>query len=373
MVTRFKTALQDFSRFFSKEFSLFSLFLFTYVKKNIIKASQLFENYKNLLVKFLLLKRGRYNRPFLHFATMGVLAFGVLIAPFIADTYPAFSAGNPNQPQIVQDQSIEVSDSVFSTQISQKVRDKVIPYTVEKGDTLSTIAKKFDISVDTIKWANDLSSDTVTTGDTLKILPVTGLLYKVSKGDTVQTIAKKYNTNAQKIVDFPFNDFANPETFTLTAGQMVIVPDGEITKPSAPRSSPNVYVAQAPVGKISGGGFTWPIRGGISQFASWYHMALDITDPFGTPIYAAQDATVTRVSVGTYDGGYGNNVWIDNGSGVASHYAHMRDVNVGVGQQVYAGKTVIGWVGLTGRTTGAHLHFEVRKNGTLVNPLIYLP
>lgn len=349
------------------------MFLFAYLKKNIIKASQLFENYKNLLVKFLLLKRGRYNRPFLHFATMGVLAFGVLIAPFIADTYPAFSAGNPNQPQIVQDQSIEVSDNVFSTQISQKVRDKVITYTVEKGDTLSTIAKKFDISVDTIKWANDLSSDTVNSGDTLKILPVTGIFYKVSKGDTVQTIAKKYNTNAQKIVDFPFNDFANPETFTLTAGQMVIVPDGEITKPSAPRSSPNVYVAQAPVGKISGGGFTWPIRGGISQFASWYHMALDITDPFGTPIYAAQDATVTRVSVGTYDGGYGNNVWIDNGSGVASHYAHMRDVNVGVGQQVYAGKTIVGWVGLTGRTTGAHLHFEVRKNGALVNPLIYLP
>lgn len=372
MFTRMSVVLKEKIADFRKEFVLFAIFIVLYLKKKIIKASQLFEHYKNLLVKFLLLKRGRYNRPFLHFATMGVLAFGVLIAPFIADTYPVFS-NSTTQPIIAQDQSIEVSDDVFATQISQKVRSEVITYTVEKGDTLSTIAKKFDVSVDTIKWANDLTSDTVTTGDTLKILPVTGLLYKVSRGDTVQTIAKKYNTNAQKIVDFPFNDFANPETFTLTAGQMLIVPDGEISKPSAPKSSPRTYVAQAPVGKISGGGFSWPIRGGISQFASWYHMALDITDPIGTPIFAAQDATVTRVSVGTYDGGYGNNVWIDNGAGLASHYAHMRDVNVSVGQQVYAGKTIIGWVGLTGRTTGAHLHFEIRKGGALVNPLTYLP
>ena len=372
MATSIKNVFTALFSSLIKEISLFVIFLATYLKKKIIKASQIFEFYKNLLVKFLLLKRGRYNRPFLHFATMGVLAFGVLIAPFIADTYPVFSS-NADQPLIAQDQSIEVSDNIFSTQISQKVRSEVVTYTVEKGDTLSTIAKKFDISVDTIKWANDLTSDTVTTGDTLKILPVTGIFYKVSRGDTVQTIAKKYNTNAQKIVDFPFNDFANPETFTLTAGQMLIVPDGEIVKPSAPKTIRNVYVAQAPVGKISGGGFSWPIRGGISQFASWYHMALDITDPFGTPIYAAQDATVERVSVGTYDGGYGNNVWIDNGAGLSSHYAHMRDVNVSVGQQVYAGKTIIGWVGLTGRTTGAHLHFEIRKNGVLVNPLTYLP
>jgi murein DD-endopeptidase MepM/ murein hydrolase activator NlpD len=373
MLTRYKNVLQYFFPFLSKEFTLFILFFFEYLKKKIIKASQIFENYKNLLVKFLLLKRGRYNRPFLHFATMGVLAFGVLIAPFVADTYPVFSAGNPNQPQIVEDQSIEVGDDVFATQVSQKVRSEVITYTVEKGDTLSTIAKKFDISVDTIKWANDLTGDIVTTGDTLKILPVTGILHKVTKGDSVKSIADKYNTNAQKIVDFPFNDFANPETFSLIAGQMLIVPDGTITAPSAPKPSQNVYIATAPVGKVSSGGFTWPIHGGISQFASWYHMALDITDPFGTPIYAAQDATVTKVSVGTYDGGYGNNVWIDNGSGFASHYCHMRDVNVSVGQQVYAGKTIIGWIGLTGRTTGAHLHFEIRKDGVLVNPLTYLP
>jgi murein DD-endopeptidase MepM/ murein hydrolase activator NlpD len=102
-------------------------------------------------------------------------------------------------------------------------------------------------------------------------------------------------------------------------------------------------------------------------------MALDITAPLGTPIYAAQNATVSVVSIGGWDGGYGNNVWIDNGAGVATHYCHMQAANVSVGQRTVAGQTIIGWVGLTGRTTGAHLHFEVRANGTLVNPMGYLP
>lgn len=321
------------------------------------------------------MKRGRYNRPFLHFATMGVLGFGVLIAPLLADTYPVFSSDTPSQQVLVasEQQSIEVGEDIFATQISQKVRDQVVLYTVEKGDTLSTIAKKFDVSVETIKWSNNLTSDNVTVGDELKVLPVTGVQHKVAKGETVLTIAKKYNTEAQKIVDFPFNDFANPETFSLVEGQMLVVPDGEIIKPATPRIARQTYIASAPVGKVSGGGFSWPLRGGISQFASWYHMALDITSSVGTPIYAAQDGTVTRVSSGTWDYGYGTNVWVDNGSGSATHYAHMSGINVSAGQSVYAGKTVIGWVGLTGRTTGAHLHFELQKNGALVNPMVYLP
>ena len=101
-------------------------------------------------------------------------------------------------------------------------------------------------------------------------------------------------------------------------------------------------------------------------------MALDITVPFGTPIVAAQDGKVSVVSLGTWDGGYGNNVWIDNGSGLATHYAHMNAVNVKPGDSVSAGRTVIGTVGLTGRTTGPHVHFEVRQGGGLVNPLPYL-
>jgi murein DD-endopeptidase MepM/ murein hydrolase activator NlpD len=354
------------------DFSKFCRFFFSYLKKKVIAVSVVFESYKNSLVKLHTIKRGRYNRPFMHIAAMGVLGVGVVLSPFLADTYPILTGqqnnlaiGAPNTKE-----SIVVSSDVFETVKSAKPRDKTIDYTVERGDTLSTIAEKFGISTNTIRWANDLTSDDISVGDTLKILPVTGIEYKVVKGDSVYSIAKKLASDAQKIVDFPFNDFANAETFSLVAGQTLIVPDG--VKPEEQSIyKQQIYIAQGPV-SITGGGFTWPVRGIISQFASWYHMAIDLAAPYGAPIVAAQNGTVTYVSLGTWDYGYGNNVWIDNGTGYASHYAHMTTSNVSVGQSVVAGQTVIGWIGMTGRTTGPHLHFELRKSGSLVNPLSYL-
>lgn len=359
--------------FLSREFAAFCKFFFSYIRGKVVTFSLIFEKNKNKLVKMFIMKRGRYNRPFLHLATMGVLGVGVLVAPFLADTYPIFaskaSALDLNQSEN-KTQSIIVGQDVFKTNISQKPRATILTYTVQRGDTLSTVAQKFGISTDTIRWANDLSDDTITVGDTLKILPVSGIAYKVQSGDTIYSIAKTYNTDPQKIVDFPFNEFANPETFSLVEGQTLIVPDG--IEPSEQQTiKPHVYVVTGPVA-VSGGGFTWPVHGTITQFASWYHEALDIAAPYGTPIVAADNGTVERVSVGTYDTGYGNNVWISKGDGFESHYAHMEAVNVSVGQTVVGGQTVIGWIGLTGRTTGPHVHFEIRKNGSLVDPLPYL-
>lgn len=354
-------------------FSDFCNFFFLYLRKKVLSFSSAFENSKNTLVRVFMMKRGRYNRPFLHLTAMGVLAIGVLIAPFIADSFPIFSASASSLAKLASTtdkQSIIVGENVFQTNVSDKPRSEVISYIVEKGDTLSTIAKKFNISVETIKWSNDLTSDDLTIGDELKILPVTGILYKVRKGDTVYSIAKNYATEAQKIVDFPFNEFANPETFSLVEGQMLIVPDG--IKPSEQTTfKRDVYVVAGPVA-ITSAGFTWPLQGIITQFASWYHVALDIAAPLGTPIIAAQDGIVSTVSMGSWDYGFGNNVWIDNGAGLSSHYAHLSGINVSGGQKVYAGKTVLGWIGMTGRTTGPHLHFEIRNGGVLVNPLPYL-
>lgn len=376
MYKRQSATLKSFLTKSKASFSAFFRFFFFYCQKKIISGSILFENNKNILVKFFTMKRGRYNRPFLHLISMSTLFIAILIAPFLADTYPIFSSSTGSNANLkafspqAQKQSITVDNNVFQTDISQKPRDKIVDYTVEKGDTLTTIAKKFDISVDTIRWANDLVSDALTVGDTLKILPVTGMSVKVSKGETVYAIAKKYDTNPQKIVDFPFNDFANPETFSLVEGQMLIVPDA--IKPSEqPFIKRQVYIAQGPVA-VSSAGFTWPVRGIISQFATWYHMAVDIVAPLGTPVVAAESGTVVKAT-STWDGGYGTNVEIDNGAGFSSLYAHLSGFNVGVGDAVTAGKTIIGWVGMTGRTTGSHVHFEIRRNGVLVNPLPYLP
>jgi len=307
----------------------------------------------------------------MHIAAMGVLGVGVIVSPFLADTYPLFE-GQQNNVAIASansKESIIVSSDVFQTVQSQKPRDKVIDYTVEKGDTLSTIAEKFGISTDTIRWASDLIGDDIGVGDTLKILPVTGIAYKVAKGDSVYSIAKKLDTEAQKIVDFPFNDFANAETFSLVEGQILIVPDG-IKPAEQPTFRRQVYIAEGPV-SISGLGFTWPVHGIISQFASWYHMALDIAASYGAPVVSAQNGVVSGISAGTWDYGYGTNIYVRNGD-TETHYSHFSGVNVSVGQTVTAGSTVLGWIGMTGRTTGPHLHFEVRKGGALVNPLPYL-
>src|SRR3989344_1187386 len=354
------------------DFTKFCSFLFLYLKKKVIVLSMIFESSKNTLVKIFTMKRGRYNRPFMHIAAMAVLAIGVAVSPFLADTYPIFAGSNQNQLLISSPEtkeSIVVNSEVFQTIRSVKPRDKVIDYTVEKGDTLSTIASKFGISVETIRWANDMSNDNISVGDSLKILPVSGIAHKVGSGESVYSIAKKYDTDPQKIVDFLFNDFANPETFALVVGQILIVPDG-IKPAEQPTFRRQVYIAQGPV-SISGLGFTWPVRGVVSQFAAWYHMAIDITSSIGVPVVAAQNGVVSKVSVGTWDSGYGTNIYVRNGN-IETHYAHMSGVNVSVGQGVTAGSTVLGWVGMTGRTTGPHVHFEVIKDGVLVNPLPYI-
>jgi murein DD-endopeptidase MepM/ murein hydrolase activator NlpD len=300
---------------------------------------------------------------------MTVLTLGIIFSPFISDTN-LFGANTNLSFAQVESQSSITSVDVFDTQASDKPRDKIILYTVQNGDTISTVAKKFGVSSDTVKWQNNLTSDTITAGQTLEILPVTGISHKVARGETVYTIAKKYATNAQGIVDFPFNDFANPQTFSIIEGQILIVPDG-VPPREAPRIIRPQYIATGPV-TITGGGFTWPVRGTINQSYAWYHKAIDIGAGIGTPVVAATSGTVAEVYSSGWHGGYGIHVILSGSNGYTTLYAHMMGVNVSPGDSVSAGKTVIGWVGLTGRTTGAHLHFEVRSGGQFFNPLAVL-
>lgn len=131
------------------------------------------------------------------------------------------------KPKTQQIQTQEQSPINAHTEVSQKPRDKIITYPVEKGDTFSNIAKKFYISEDTIRWENYLTTDTVAEGQTLRILPVTGISHIVVEGDTIKSLSKKYNTTLQKIIDYPFNEYANPDTFSLIPGKILIIPDGK--------------------------------------------------------------------------------------------------------------------------------------------------
>ncbi len=370
---KFLKSLIESLKYLKSELASFILFLSSYSKEKVMFFSNIFEKNKNVVVKSILIKRGKRNRFFLHVSAMAVLSLGVLISPLITQDNP-FSE-NENLLSFAQDISAEQQNlapqDVFQTQLSDKPRSEIVTYTVQKGDTLSGIASKFGVSEDTLKWRNSLRGDSITVGDTLEVLPVTGVAHKVASGDTIYSIAKKYDSNPQAIVDFPFNDFADPQTFSLVVGQTVIVPEGVQPQAQPTYIARRTFIPSGPV-VVSGAGFTWPVRGTMNQYYAWYHKAIDIGAPVGTPVVAAQSGTVSYAIAGGWNYGYGTHVIITGDNGYQTLYAHLSGLNVSSGQNVVAGSTVVGWVGLTGRTTGAHLHFEVRSGGGLLNPLGFL-
>lgn len=365
---------------FFHTFWSFCDFLFYYLKKKVTKSFLSFEKEKNILVKFFTMKRGRYTRPFLHFATLCVLAIGIGIGPFLAQSFPGFaketSLAKVASPAAKQ-QVLGTEDNVFQTNVSDKHRTTVTTYTVQHGDTVSTIAQKFDVSADTIRWSNSLTNDDITSGDQLQIPPVTGVIHKVKSGETIYSIAKEFGANPQAIAEFPGNDFANPETLSLIEGQTLVIPDGKMPTSSAPVAAPQY--AQTPGEDTGGssvpyaGGFIWPIHGLITTPFAFWHPGIDIAGPIGTPVYAIMGGTVTSASCG-WNYGYGCEVVVKHPNGFWSRYAHLNGTPiVGVGQSVSGGQQ-IGSRGNTGNSTGPHTHFEIHApSGAAVNPFNYLP
>ena len=353
------------------DISLFLLFLRRYAVKKVLLLSAQFEAVKDVIVSFLIAKRGKYSSSFLNSSLIIFVGIAVVAGPIIAENNPftplfAQQITQQNQSSVV---SYNPYETALSTVISAKPRDKVENYTVKSGDTLASIAKKFGISVDTIKWANDLKTDTIKPEQTLKIAPVTGVIHTVVSGETIYSIAKKYGIPAQNIVNFIFNDFADIDTFALKAGQTLYVPDGVI-EPEQPKYSqmPPRY-ANAIAGVHGSSNFIWPTTGVITQYPTWYHMAFDIASNSGPAIIASDTGTVTYA--GCINWGYGCHVMVDHGNGYQTLYAHMSSISVSAGQAVNQGQQ-LGIMGSTGNSTGPHCHFEIRLNGALQNPQNYL-
>ena len=351
-----------------QEVSQFCAFFLTYFKKRIVNFGVNFEKLKDVIVAFLIVKRGKYSTSFLNSSFFLLVAAAVIAGPTIAQNNPFIQSleqtSSTYQASVV---SYNPSESSLSTVISVKPRDKIIEYSVVSGDTLESISKKFDISIDSIKWANNLKSDTIKPGQILKIPPVTGVVHKVLSGDNIYGIAKKYKTEAQNIVNFPFNDFVDLQTFSLAVGQVVYVPGGVIEEEQPKYLAPRY--AQVQAGVRGSSTFIWPTSGGVTQHPVWYHMALDIANNTLPPVLASDTGTVTFAGCLPY--GYGCHIIIDHANGFQTLYAHLSYISVTSGQAVNQGQT-IGALGSTGRSTGPHLHFEVRNGGVLENPLSYL-
>jgi len=347
--------------------------LLGYIKDKLLKIFRFFEKIKSKLAARLYWQRGRYARPFIHSGMAFLIMGGIIFGPaLVAESFPGLAADpwEENLPPTAVLSAISEEANGTATLISLKPRAEIIEYEVQPGDTISDIAEKFGISVDTIRWANNLKSiKSIKEGQKLKILPVTGLIHKVNHGETIYSIAKKYSVEAQNIVNWPYNSFANDETFALAVGQELIIPDGVMpkVKPWSPRKYIAYQVSKA--GTASGTGqFVWPATGRLTQGFRWYHKAIDIANQSAPAILAADSGTV--ISAG-WLGGYGNQITIDHGNGFSTRYAHFSRIYVSAGQRVNQGQP-LGQMGCTGRCTGTHLHFEIRLNGVAQNPMNYL-
>lgn len=237
-------------------------------------------------------------------------------------------------------------DDYKSTQISL--------YVVRQGDSISQIAKMFGVSANTIIWANDIKG-AIRAGDELVILPVSGLTHTIAKGDTVRSIASKYKADMAEIISY--NNLK--ENQALAVGDTLIIPDAEVIM--TPRTSVSV-----PTSRLRGAGgpsydgyYVRPLEGGRKTQGLHGYNGIDFGAPIGTPVYAAADGIVIIARYGGWNGGYGNYIVVTHPNGTQTLYAHLSMLTVSQGEAVKRGE-VIGAVGSTGKSTGSHLHFEVR-------------
>lgn len=314
-------------------------------------------------------QRGRFSQTFIG-ASMAILSFLTIVFSSQLETL-INNSGNKGAGSTYL--IMAADDTAANTLVSESPKGETTEYRVANGDTVSSIAQKFGVSIDTIMWENNLKSvDAIKVGQILKILPTTGVRYKVKRGETIYSIAKAYQVDAQNIIDYPFNTFSNDETFALSAGQELMIPDG--IKPKEIILDTARYTARsvAPIpGVVGEGNFMWPTSGVITQRFSWYHRAVDIANHSNPVIVAAQGGTV--VTAGWNGGGYGNYVVINHGNGYSTLYAHMLNNSVVVqpGQVVKQGQK-LGIMGNTGRSTGTHLHFELKSSNGNSDPLSLL-
>lgn len=226
-------------------------------------------------------------------------------------------------------------------------------YVVRKGDTLGQIAKMFGVSTNTILWANNVKASSIKEGQELVILPISGVRHVVKSGDTLKSLATKYKADLEDILSY--NDLTSGAKIKI--GDVIIIPDGVISATQVSRA--NTSGSQISNYPVYSGYYLRPIVGGRKSQGVHGHNGIDLAAPTGTPILASAEGKVIISRSSGYNGGYGLYVVISHPNGTQTLYAHMSKNNVVSGQTVEQGQ-VIGAVGNTGRSTGPHLHFEIR-------------
>lgn len=229
-------------------------------------------------------------------------------------------------------------------------------HTVRKGDTLWDICGKYRVDLEQVKEANNLDDRNIlTVGDQLLIPGEDQPVHRIKDGETLWDVARTYRVSLNQIYTLnPGIDAAN-----LKVGDALTLPRrARLASRSAPTSR----------GALTGTMLGWPVIGAITSAYGWrssgFHHGLDISAQVGDPVRAAASGTVSFCGI---KGVYGKMIIIDHPDGRQTVYAHLKQINVAKGRKVSRGET-IGKVGITGNSTGPHLHFEVRRGKKTVNP-----
>jgi murein DD-endopeptidase MepM/ murein hydrolase activator NlpD len=324
--------------------------------------------------------------------------------PKAEDTVNALQTG-PTAPVARTEDVPPQSDTSFSgiprlaqvhTTIPSRPRQEVTKYTVVEGDTVFGIAEKFGLKPETVLWSNYYilldNPHALQPGQELSILPVDGTYHEWQLGEGLNGIANYYGIKPEDIINYPANnldlatigDFANPN---IAPGTWLVVPGGrrEYISWSAPLGVTRENPASARVlgpgacdpisgGAVGYGTFVWPsnnhLLSGFDYVPSANHWGIDLAGNDGEGVYATDAGVVVYAGWNNY--GYGNMIMVDHGNDFQSLYAHLSGISVGCGQSVGQGE-LIGAIGNTGKSSGSHLHFEIRAISSWVNPWDVLP
>jgi murein DD-endopeptidase MepM/ murein hydrolase activator NlpD len=283
------------------------------------------------------------------------------------------------------------------TTIPNRSRTNIETYSVQKGDTLFGVAEKFNLKAETIFWSNRFTMgndpENLTPGMELNILPVEGAYHRWSAGEGLNGVASFYGVTPEDIINYSGNnlsleaigELSNPN---IEPGTMLVIPNGYASFvsliPTITRANPGIASGVGPgacgqvieEGAYGVGMFIWPTNQSVVTGYDWSpetnHNGIDIGGKSGDAIFASDNGIV--VYAGWSNVGYGNLVIIDHGNNFISLYAHLLDGSIMVqcGQSIWQTNVIAG-MGSTGNSSGVHLHFEIRYNGTPINPHDYLP
>ena len=269
--------------------------------------------------------------------------------PLVSPEINLVQENSLNGFSLPQSFSPQVLGALLGQDLPQE-RKEIIDYVVQDGDTLNSITQKFEISLETLLWANNLTKNSkIKAGQRIIVLPVSGVVHIVRNNDTLSEIAKTYKGKSEDII--AFNELSNDVDIYI--GDILVIPDGIM--PLKPQIIPQVALPD--------NYFIFPVQGRITQGLHW-HNAVDIANKCGTPIIAPASGEVLKVKYG-WNMGMGNYITISHNEGrIVTTYAHLSWIFVGPGEKVDLGQKIAlvgGQPGTSGagRSTGCHLHFGV--------------